>query len=227
LSDWVFWAVLHDSGRTIVAATYKSYCQIMYKANEILDGFVPEVVTKFIKQARSWVHGVLAAAIKDQAGARIRQPQIDGYDFAKSIDPTHTMVAKDANDHPLHDLAGSLARKAVLAVGHCVADAWEDKGSADKAIACASKYFAHPSYTTEFDQDVADWARDHTAAIVKASDQSAALQRAREHSHGGHEHDDHAMPKQIQAAWTFWTQHYATLTGRQDVLPSLLQNGLA
>ena len=69
LSDWVFWAVLNDSGRTTVAATYKSYCQIMYKANKILGGFVPEVITKFVEQARSWVHGVLAAAIKDQAGA--------------------------------------------------------------------------------------------------------------------------------------------------------------
>ncbi|MGQ0599025.1 HET-C-related protein, partial [Aquabacterium sp.] len=227
LSDWVFWAVLNDSGRTTVAATYKSYCQVMYKANEFLGGFVPEAITKFIEQTRSWVHGVLAAAIKDQAGARIRQPQIDGYDFAKSIDPTHTMVAKDANDHPLHDLAGSLARKAVLAVGGCVANAWEGQGSADKVIACASKYFAHPSYTTEFDNDVALWAVKHSEEVRKASDQGAALKRAREHSHGEHEHGDHELPKQIQTAWTFWTQHYATLTGRQDVLPSLLQDRLA
>jgi hypothetical protein len=221
LSDWVFWAVLNDSGRTIVAATYKCYCQIMYKADEFLGGFVPEAVTKFIEQARSWVHGVLAAAIKDQAGSRVRQPQIDGYDFAKSIDPTHTMLAKDANDHPLHDLAGSLARKAVLSVGGCVADAWEGKGSANKAIACASKYFAHPSHTSEFDQDVDSWARTHTESVLEASSQSAAIKRAREHRHG-----DHALPSQIQTAWTFWTQHYATLTGRQDVLPSLQQNGL-
>jgi len=137
------------------------------------------------------------------------------------------MLAKDTNDHPLHAQAGSLARMAVLPVGGCVAATREGKGLADKAIASASKYFAHPSYTTEFDSDVVRWIADHGDEVRKASDQGAALKRAREHRHGEHEHGDHALPRQIQTAWTFWTQHYATLKGRQDMLPSLLQDGLA
>ena len=137
------------------------------------------------------------------------------------------MVAKDANDHPLHDLAGSLARKAVLAVGSSVADAWEGKGSAEKVVACASKYFAHPSYTTEFDNDVTRWAAMHGDEIQRPQIKGAALKRAREHRHGEHEHGDHGLPKQIQTAWTFWTQHYASLTGRQDMLSSPLQDRLA
>lgn len=172
--------------------------------------------------------GVLAAAIKQQAGGRIRQPQIDGYDFAHSIDPTHTMVAKDANDHPLHDLAGSLAQKAVLDVGRCVADVWDGKATAASAIACASKYFKHPGYTAEFDEKVADWAESNKAAIVKASDQTSALKRAREHQHDndGHEHQ-RTMPRQFQASWSFWTEHYAALTGRADVLTTIRKEGVA
>jgi hypothetical protein len=200
----------------------------MYKAQETIGGYVPEVIKNFVEQHKIWVHGVLAAALKDQAGARIRQPQIDGYDFARSIDPTHTMVAKDANDHPLHDLAGSLAQKAVLDVGRCVADVWGDKTGVEQAVACASKYYAHPNHTTEFDVDVRDWAKRHPREVRKASDQSEALKRARDHSHGGEGHDqDLYLPKQLEAAWTFWTEHYAALTGRQDMLVSLQHEGLA
>ena len=221
LSDWVFWAVLNDSGRTTTASAYKGYCQVMYKAEAVAGGYVPEVIKSAYQDARVWVYGVLAAAIKDQASGRIRQPQIDGYDFAHSIDPTHTMVAKDANDHPLHDLAGSLAQKAVLDVGRCVADVWEGKATTEEALACASKYFKHPSYTTEFDENVRLWARDNEDAIVKAADQVSALKRAREHQHHGDGDHKPSLPKQFQASWTFWTEHYAALTGRQDVLASI------
>ena len=215
-------------GRTSTAAAYKGYCQVMYKASAVAGGYVPEAIKRGVQDARVWVYGVLAAAIKQQAGGRIRQPQIDGYDFANSIDPTHTMVAKDANDHPLHDLAGSLAQKAVLDVGRCVADVWEGKATAAAAVVCASKYFKHPSHTTEFDEDVQRWAARNQVAIVKASDQTSALKRAREHQHDsdGHEHQ-RTMPRQFQASWGFWTEHYAALTGRVDVLAGVRKEGVA
>ena len=228
LSDWVFWAVLNDSGRTSTASAYKGYCQVMYKAREVAGGYVPDVIKAGVQEARVWVYGVLAAAIKQQAGGRIRQPQIDGYDFANSIDPTHTMVAKDANDHPLHDLAGSLAQMAVLDVGRCVADVWEGKATAAAAVACASKYLKHPGYTSEFDEDVQRWIDRNPAAIAKASDQTSALKRAREHQHDsdGHEHQ-RTIPRQFQASWAFWTDHYAALTGRTDVMAKIGQEGVA
>lgn len=45
--------------------------------------------------------------------------------FALSCISCHrTMVDKDANEHLLQDLAGSLAQKAVVDEGRCVADVW-------------------------------------------------------------------------------------------------------
>lgn len=219
LSDWVVWAVLHDNGRTWMAKVYRGYCQAMYKVADTAKDVVPDVIKAGYEQARVMAYGILAAAIKKQAGSRIRQPQVEHYDFEKSIDPTHTMVAKDANDHPLHDLAGSLARKAVLDVGRCVADAWEGKALVEKVIACATKYFSHPHDTTLFDKDIAAWAAANPGQIRKASDQTAALERAREHNHGSH-HDERPLPPAFDPAWRFWTMHYAPLTGQEDVLPA-------
>jgi len=138
------------------------------------------------------------------------------------------MVAKDANDHPLHDLAGSLAQKAVLDVGRSVADVWDGKATAAAAIACASKYFKHPGYTAEFDEKVADWAEINKAAIVKASDQTSALKRAHEHQHDrdGHEHQ-RTMPRQVQTSWSFRTKPYFALTGRADVLTTIRNERVA
>lgn len=102
------------------------------------------------------------------------------------------------------------------------------KASVENAVARASKYYAHPSFTTEFDIDVQDWAKKHPGEIRKASDPRAALRRAREHHHGGQGRDhDHHLPKQLEAAWTFWTEHYAALAGRQDMSVALQQEWLA
>lgn len=75
---------------------------------------------------------------------------------------------------------------------------------------------------------MADWAEINNAAIVKASDQTSALKRAREHQHDsdGHEHQ-RTMPRQFQASWAFWTEHYAALTGRADVLTAIRKEGVA
>ncbi len=124
--------------------------------------------------------------------------------------------------------SSSLAQNAVLAVGRCVADVWEGKAATEAAVACASKYFKHPSYTAEFDEKVAEWALKHPDLVLKASDQSGALRRARDHQHDGDGHDHKpSLPKQFQASWTFWTEHYAALTGRQDVLASIRPGDVA
>jgi type VI secretion system secreted protein VgrG len=220
LSDWVVWAVLHDSGRTWTASVFKGYCQVMYRAAESAKGLVPDIVRKGYEQARLMAHGIVAAALKKQAGARIRRPQIEQYDFDSSMDPSHTMVAKDANDHPLHDLAGSLARLAVLDVGRSVADVWDGKAGADQVVASASKYFVHPAHSSLFDKQVAAWAAKHPVEIRKASDQAAAIKRSQEHHHGTGHHE-HPLPQQSTPAWQFWTMHYTPLTGQPDLLASV------
>jgi hypothetical protein len=218
LSDWVVWAILHDNGRAWTAKVFRGYCQAMYKVNDAARDAVPDAIRQGYEQARLKAYGFLAAAIKKQAAGRIRHSQIDGYDFEHSIDPTHTMVAKDANDHPLHDLAGILARIAVLDVGRCVADVWESKAGAQTVLDVAAKYFKHPAYTDLLDSEVLKWRNNHQVQIKQASDQKAALKRAEHRQHGAH-HDGKVLPKNAEPAWQFWTMHYKELTGQDDVLP--------
>jgi type VI secretion system secreted protein VgrG len=215
LGDWLVWALLNDSGRIFSATAFKGYCQAMYRANDVIRGKVPESIRSRYQEAKITAYGSLAAAMKNLAGARLRQPQIDGYDFDKSIDPSHTMVAKDANDHPLHALAAELAGLAVLDMGKAVADVWDRKLTIDQALARANQYFVHPANTSLFDKEIAEWAIRNPAKIRAASDRKAALKRSEEHEHHEH-HEKQPLPKQYAQAWQFWNKHYTPLTGQPD-----------
>lgn len=60
--------------------------------------------------------------------------------------PTHTQLAKDHDDHPIHDLAARLAIHAVRGVGRAIRDAWESppRATADEVVAVATSYIVHP-----------------------------------------------------------------------------------
>jgi len=96
----------------------------------------------------------------------------------------------------------------------------------EQAVSCASKYFVHPSHSSLLDSAVGRWASSHVANVRKASDQAAALKRAREHDHGDHG-DAPRMPQQFASAWRFWGEHYGELTGETDMLAEIPTVGLA
>lgn len=61
-----------------------------------------------------------------------------------STDPTHSMLSKDHDDHPLHVIAARCARAAVCDVGLKMRDAWGG-GDRDAPFRAALRYLVHPN----------------------------------------------------------------------------------
>lgn len=59
--------------------------------------------------------------------------------------PTHTQLAKDHDDHPLHDLAANMAKDAVADVFNQVKRSWRGQCSSSDVSRRASEYFVHPA----------------------------------------------------------------------------------
>lgn len=62
-----------------------------------------------------------------------------------SSNPTHSQLAKDHDDHPLHKLAASLASRQSREVGSAIQEAWSGRQNADYVVAKAAQYLVHPA----------------------------------------------------------------------------------
>lgn len=87
------------------------------------------------------------------ATVRLIGNQIDEYqvftDPAPSLNPTHTQLAKDHDDHPLHVLAAECAKSAVKDIGERMAAIWKKPPAERAALTAelldrAESYFVHP-----------------------------------------------------------------------------------
>ena len=84
-----------------------------------------------------------------------------------STDPSHSQLAKDHAEHPLHELAATLAQEAVMKVAKAMVDHWDPKFDADPSEV-ASTYFVHAYDTQWQDEIVARWAEQNPKAIHRA-----------------------------------------------------------
>jgi hypothetical protein len=66
-------------------------------------------------------------------------------DRANNSDPTHSQLAKDHDDHPLHVLACELAAGASRDVGENIQRAWDGEATADRVVLAAAQYLVHPA----------------------------------------------------------------------------------
>ncbi|NBB08564.1 HET-C-related protein [Pseudomonas sp. SLFW] len=85
-----------------------------------------------------------------------------------STDPTHSQLAKDHAEHPLHLLASSLASEAVRAVGTAMVNHWNGDTQADP-VAIAIDYFKHPHNSEWQDAQVAEWATKNPENVRRAT----------------------------------------------------------
>jgi len=84
-----------------------------------------------------------------------------------STDPTHSQLAKDHADHPLHLLAALLAGNAVRSVGFAINRYWHGDHEIDPS-AVAFSYFRHPLDSDWQDPVVSGWAVDNQHEIRRA-----------------------------------------------------------
>jgi hypothetical protein len=93
-----------------------------------------------------------------------------------STDPSHSQLAKDHGEHPLHMLAATLARKAVLEVGQAVLGAWHDKEGAQHPAQVAAGFFTHPMDSDWQDELVRQWADANPELVRRATLKSDLLE---------------------------------------------------
>ena len=92
-----------------------------------------------------------------------------------STDPSHSQLAKDHAEHPLHLLAAELARKAVLDVGQAVLAMAHGKQDAEHPAILATRYFTHPMDSEWQDGIVRQWASKHPENVKRATQKSDLL----------------------------------------------------
>jgi hypothetical protein len=130
-------AVTPDTGKGIES--------LFAKVHE-LEKKYPEYATALCRAtdvAREWIHNKLGTAMREQI-KQLGKAEKDFFDNPASTAPTHSQLAKDHDDHPLHALAAQCARSMVADVGLGMRDAWQGRLSADDEVQRALRYIVHP-----------------------------------------------------------------------------------
>ncbi|MBX8492389.1 hypothetical protein K5D34_23730 [Pseudomonas cichorii] len=125
------------------------------------------IVSNAIGTAMQGLTTWLGNSIDDVQTALGDDPNTSG-----STDPSHSQLAKDHAEHPLHSLAALLAEKAVLQVGQAILGQWLNKDGAEHPAHVAAKFFAHPMDSNWQDALVRDWASKNPGQVKHATAKS-------------------------------------------------------
>jgi len=126
-----------------------------------------------------------------------------------STDPSHSQLAKDHDDHPLHTLAGTLASEAVKRVGEEMRRRWQGNQNADPGL-MAARFLVHP-YECRWQDNIVDtWAKSHPAQIKRA-ESATALQALQE----GYLKKARATMKKLggdaEKKWNYLSKYFTTI----------------
>lgn len=157
------------------------YLQIFQEFLSTRDTWVGLPFAAFLQRCAAYLQG--AAAVPGNAvgivmkdvltllGENVDEWQIrygqDPHDNG-STEPTHSQLAKDHAEHPLHLLAASLATRAVRDVGDAMVEYWAGNADADP-IAVARSYFKHPQDTDWQDDLVETWAAENPREVQRST----------------------------------------------------------
>ncbi|MFY0573397.1 HET-C-related protein [Cystobacter fuscus] len=142
-----------------------------------------ETVGMVLRSAKASMGSIIhfvASLIDDAQTAFLSNPA--------STNPTHTQLAKDHDDHPLHALAANPAAGAVLDVGKAIQKAWSGEATADDVVLTASRHFLHPAQIDPHGNagwmrgHVQVWIPGHRAAIARMGSKSWAAEWTKESS---------------------------------------------
>jgi hypothetical protein len=107
------------------------------------------------------------------------------FDPIRTSDPTHAELAKDHDDHPLHELAVGIAKLAIADVGQRMAEVWDDGRSPAHVILVVYDYFQHPLFQSERARPLfalaETWAAEHPAGMKRLAMPVAIKERREEH----------------------------------------------
>lgn len=126
-----------------------------------------------------------------------------------STDPSHSQLAKDHAQHPLHEPAAMLASAAITHVAQAMLDHWQGMPGADP-VAVASDYFKHPNDSDWQDKLLAEWAEKNAAHIERANS-STEMNRLREEIQKLAQVSLERLKQESQSTWDYLSNYLATL----------------
>ncbi|WP_372489327.1 HET-C-related protein [Pseudomonas caspiana] len=86
-----------------------------------------------------------------------------------STDPSHSQLAKDHAEHPLHELAALLAQEAVEHLGFVMLEHWLGRSGAGDPGVVAAAYITHANDSSWQDDIVRKWAAENPQQVKKAA----------------------------------------------------------
>ncbi len=97
--------------------------------------------------------------------------------FAIGTDPSHTQVAKDDPEHPLHNLSAQLAVEAVRQVGEKMIEVWTGGANVEEVISVVDELMRHPVESVWQENIVTTWAKQHPDKVCDACSPSIVVDR--------------------------------------------------
>ncbi|QRK04884.1 LysM peptidoglycan-binding domain-containing protein [Archangium violaceum] len=129
-----------------------------------------------VGEALSLWLGVLQADFARSRAKAVTRAQDEHLADPKSMNPTHSQLSKDHDDHPLHVPAAHIAAGAVMDVGGVMSRAWFGQASADDVVRTGLKYLVHPEDIQQSSatdgrawvlEQLRTWARENPAALPR------------------------------------------------------------
>ncbi|WP_428036037.1 HET-C-related protein [Amphritea sp.] len=127
-----------------------------------------------------WIKALMAAAL------RVAMNVIPQHQQTPPTDPTHTQIAKDPDDHPLHPLTASVARTMARQMSALMQQCWSGAATAAQLEQQVRHYFVHPFQAAALGNSEVNALRQVVQGYIDDTSHQGALQRAA--TYGGHEH---------------------------------------
>ncbi|MBD8495173.1 HET-C-related protein [Pseudomonas syringae] len=123
-----------------------------------------------------------------------------------STDPSHSQLAKDHVQHPLHEPAALLACEAVGKVAGAMLDYWQDKPGEDPRTV-AGRYFTHPNDSDWQDALLTQWAASHPAQIERANS-STEMHKLQDDIHQLADSSLKSLVQESRSTWDYINDHF-------------------
>lgn len=151
----------------------------------------PKIATAMCRATelpKEWIRAKIGTDLREDIKAQ-HKFQEAFFSNPASTAPTHSQLAKDHDDHPLHAVAAQCAKLMVRDVGLAMRDAWQGTLTPDALSTRALRYFIHPD---DIDVRVAPGPgqllgqvqafADTNPAVIKSLDLDSSRKRFLEHA---------------------------------------------
>ncbi|KKD57910.1 hypothetical protein RN22_23895, partial [Grimontia sp. AD028] len=124
----------------------------------------------------------------NQLKALIARQMMEAIKYAQDdtspTDPTHTQLAKDPDDHPLHTIAAETAQRMVETMGEAMRDVWRGEISSESLLTKADSFFIHPEkinndspeHIQRLYEEIHIWARKNPFKLRMAAEYDGHLE---------------------------------------------------